>query len=81
MDEILERHAKLIEVNQNAKLPSAYLIAKIDNAKEALEFELNLGKELLSRRIITVGTFSESEENKEETAFVEDLEKQAKGGC
>ena len=81
MEEILERHAKLIEVNQNAKLPSAYLIAKIDNAKEALEFEINLGKELISCAENNRGNFSESEENKEETAFVEDLEKQAKGGC
>lgn len=44
IDQILERHAKLIEVNESAKLPSAYLIAKIHNAKEALELQINIGK-------------------------------------
>ena len=43
IDQILERHAKLIEVNESAKLPSAYLIAKIHNAKEALELQINIG--------------------------------------
>ena len=52
IEQILERHAKLIEVNEGAKLPSEYLIAKIHNAKEALEFQVNLGK-------YTVLTFSQ----------------------
>ena len=46
IDQILERHAKLIEVNESAKLPSAYLIAKIHNAKEALELQINIGNQV-----------------------------------
>ena len=44
IEQILERHAKLIETNESAKLPSAYLIAKINNAKEALELQTNIGE-------------------------------------
>ena len=53
VEQILERHAKLIEVNESAKLPSDYLIAKIHNAKEALELQVNLGETIFRHFLST----------------------------
>ena len=57
-DAVVEKYEKLVEMNEKSKHPSPYLIAKINNAKDAIIFDIKADR-----------TAASSEENE----FVEDL--------
>ena len=55
---VVEKYEKLVEMNEKSKHPSPYLIAKINNAKDAVIFDIKADQTAASN---------------EETEFVEDL--------
>ena len=55
---VVEKYEKLVEMNEKSKHPSPYLIAKINNAKDAIIFDIKADQTAASS---------------EETEFVEDL--------
>ena len=55
---VVEKYEKLVEMNEKSKHPSPYLIAKINNAKDAIIFDIKADQTAASN---------------EETEFVEDL--------
>ena len=55
---VVEKYEKLVEMNEKSKHPSPYLIAKINNAKTAIIFDIKADQTAASN---------------EETEFVEDL--------
>merc|ERR1712168_888781 len=66
---VVEKHEKLIEMNEKSKHPSPYLIAKINNAKEAIIFDIKTDQQAAQ---------NENQSAQTEKDFVEDLESKSK---
>ena len=61
-ESVTEKYAKLVEMNEKSKHPSPYLIAKINNARDAIIFDIK----------------SDQAASNEEQNFVEDLKTESK---